>query len=142
SDLHLRSGSPPMWRVHGHLAPIANEAVIDSNRLGRIMRELLPEERWQRYEQTLDLDFAYALADEARFRVNYFHQLHGYGCVLRHIPARVLSLTDLKAPDVLRQLPHYRDGLVLVTGPTGSGKSTTQAAIIDEINRHHQKHII
>jgi twitching motility protein PilT len=142
SDLHLRAGAPPMWRIHGHLAPIPNEAVIDDNRLGRIMRELLPADRWQQYEEALDLDFAYALGDEARFRVNYFHQLRGYGCVLRHIPARVLSLTELKAPDVLRELPHYRDGLVLVTGPTGSGKSTTQAAIIDEINRHYHKHII
>jgi twitching motility protein PilT len=142
SDLHLRAGAPPMWRVHGHLGPIADEAVIDNERLGRIMSELLPAERWQDFQKKLDLDFAYALADEARFRVNYFHQLRGYGCVLRHIPARVQSLAELKAPEVLRQLPHYRDGLVLVTGPTGSGKSTTQAAIVDEINRHYQKHII
>jgi twitching motility protein PilT len=142
SDLHLRAGAPPMWRVHGHLAPIANEPVIDHARLGQLMQELLSEDRWQRFQETLDYDFAYALGDEARFRVNFFRQLHGFGCVLRHIPAKVLSLVDLGAPMVLRELPHYRNGLVLVTGPTGSGKTTTQAAIVDDINRHYHKHVI
>jgi len=142
SDLHLRAGAPPIWRIHGHLAPIPGEAVIEESRLREMMQELLSEDRWQRFEQRLDFDFAYALGDEARFRVNYFHQLRGLGCVLRHIPARVLTLGELEAPAVLRELPHYRNGLVLVTGPTGSGKSTTQAAIVDEINRNYHKHII
>jgi twitching motility protein PilT len=142
SDLHLRAGSPPMWRIHGHLAPIPDEPVLDQEQLTRIMRELPSEERWQRFEKTHDLDFAYPMGDEARFRVNYFCQVRGYGCVLRQIPARVLTLVDLQAPAVLRELPHYRNGLVLVTGPTGSGKSTTQAAIIDEINRYYSRHII
>ncbi len=142
SDLHLRAGSPPMWRVHGHLAPIEGEAVLDEERLTQLMRPLPTANLWERFERTHDIDFAYALGDEARFRVNYFRQLHGQGCVLRHIPARVLTLAELKAPEVLTRLPHFRDGLVLVTGPTGSGKSTTQAAIVDEINRHYHKHII
>jgi twitching motility protein PilT len=142
SDLHLRAGSPPMWRIHGHLAPIANEPVLEQDRLVQLMSEICRPEGWQRFEETLDFDWAYALGDEARFRVNYFSQHHGYGCVLRHIPAKVQSLADLKAPEVLRQMPHYRNGLVLVTGPTGSGKSTTQAAIVDEINRNYNKHII
>jgi twitching motility protein PilT len=142
SDLHLRAGAPAMWRIHGHLAPIPGEPVIDEPRLRHLMRQLLSEERWQRFEQRLDLDFAYALGDEARFRVNYFHQLRGVGCVLRHIPARVQTLRELQAPHVLRDLPHYHNGLVLVTGPTGSGKSTTQAAIVDEINRNYHKHVI
>lgn len=142
SDLHLRAGSPPFWRVHGHLAPIPNEPLIEQDRIARIMRELVGDLRWQHFVQKHDLDFAYALADEARFRVNFLNQHRGYGCVLRHIPAKVQTLDDLGAPEVLRELPHYRNGLVLVTGPTGSGKSTTLAAIIDEINRHYQKHII
>jgi twitching motility protein PilT len=142
SDLHLRAGAPPMWRIHGHLEPIPEEPVLDQGRLERMMREIIQEERWQRFEETLDHDWAYALGDEARFRVNYLRQWNGYGCVLRHIPARVLTLEDLKAPGVLRELVHFRNGLVLVTGPTGSGKSTTLAAIIDEINRHYHKHII
>src|SRR5258708_21167117 len=82
------------------------------------------------------------MGEEARFRVNYLGELHGYGCVLRHIPAKVLTLSDLKAPEVLKNLPHYRNGLVLVTGPTGSGKSTTLAAIVEEINQNYQKHVI
>jgi twitching motility protein PilT len=131
-----------MWRLHGHLAPIPGEAVLDEERLGRLMREIATEDQWKRYRQSLDFDFAYAMGTEARFRVNYFRQLHGFGCVLRHIPAKVLTLSDLKAPEVLKNLPHYRNGLVLVTGPTGSGKSTTLAAIIDEINQNYARHVI
>jgi twitching motility protein PilT len=142
SDLHLRAGAPPIWRVHGHLAPIPNEPVLDPERLGKLMRELCSEDQWKKYTKTLDFDFAYAMGEEARFRVNYFYQIRGFGCVLRHIPAKVLTLEDLKAPEVLKNLPHYHNGLVLVTGPTGSGKSTTLAAIIDEINQNYQKHII
>jgi twitching motility protein PilT len=142
SDLHLRAGSAPMWRIHGHLGPIEGEAVLEHDQLSRIMREICSEDGWQRFQETLDFDLAYAMGEEARFRVNFFNQILGYGCVLRHIPFKVLTLIDLKAPDVLRQLPHYRSGLVLVTGPTGSGKTTTQAAIVDEINRYYQKHVI
>jgi twitching motility protein PilT len=142
SDLHLRAGAPPMWRIHGHLGPIPEEPVIDQERMARLMHEIIPAERWQRFQKTFDHDWAYAIGDEARFRVNYFQHNHGYGCVLRHIPAKVLTLQDLEAPEVLSELPHFRDGLVLVTGPTGSGKSTTLAAIIDEINRHYHKHVI
>ncbi len=142
SDLHLRAGSPPMWRIHGHLGPIDGEAVIEQERMARLMSEICSEHGWARFQKTLDYDFAYAMGEAARFRVNFFSQNHGYGCVLRHIPAKVLSLADLKAPEVLRQMPHYRNGLVLVTGPTGSGKTTTQAAIVDEINRNYNKHVI
>jgi twitching motility protein PilT len=142
SDLHLRAGSPPMWRLHGHLGPIGKEPVLEQDRLIKIMRELVTEENWKKFEERLDYDFAYAMGEEARFRVNYMGQLRGYGCVLRHIPAKVLTLSDLKAPEVLKNLPHFHNGLVLVTGPTGSGKSTTLAAIIDEINRNYAKHVI
>jgi twitching motility protein PilT len=142
SDLHLPSGSPPMWRLHGHLGPIPEEPVLDQDRLGKLMREIATDDQWSKYRERLDFDFAYAMGSEARFRVNYFDQIRGFGCVLRHIPAKVLTLTDLKAPEVLKNLPHFRNGLVLVTGPTGSGKSTTLAAIIDEINQNYSRHII
>jgi twitching motility protein PilT len=142
SDLHLRAGAPPMWRIHGHLAPIPGEQTIENDRLGTLMCEIVPEERWRHYLHHHDSDLAYALGNEARFRVNFFRQLHGYGCVLRHIPARVQTLSELGAPDVLKTLPNFRSGLVLVTGPTGSGKSTTLAAIIDQINRTHHKHVV
>src|ERR1700674_5886799 len=88
SDLHLRAGAPPMWRIHGHLAPIPDEPPIDQNRLGSIMQEIIREDRWMKFVEHLDHDFAYALGNEAGFRVNFFNQFHGYGCVLRHIPAR------------------------------------------------------
>src|SRR5262245_32671042 len=112
SDLHLRAGSPPMWRVHGHLAPIPDEPVLDQAQLGKLMHEIAGDDRWQRYLATLDFDFAYAMGAEARFRVNFLGQLHGHGCVLRHIPAKVLTLADLGAPEVLKTLPHFRNGLV------------------------------
>src|SRR5712692_9075089 len=79
SDLHLRADALPMWRIHGHLIPVPGEPVLDNNRLGRMMREIISEERWRRFEQTLDHDWAYALEDEARFRVNYLQQSNGYG---------------------------------------------------------------
>jgi twitching motility protein PilT len=142
SDLHLRAGAPPMWRIHGHLAPIPGETTIENDRLGTLMCEIVPEERWRHYLRSLDSDLAYALGSEARFRVNFFRQLHGFGCVLRHIPAKVLTLTELGAPEVLKSLPSFRSGLVLVTGPTGSGKSTTLAAIVDQINRCYHRHVI
>jgi twitching motility protein PilT len=142
SDLHLRGGVAPMWRIHGHLAPIASEPALENGRLGKIMSEIAGEQRWKRFEEHLDLDFAYALGDEARFRVNYLRNLGGYGCVLRQIPAKVLTLDELGAPAKLKDLPKFRGGLVLVTGPTGSGKSTTLAAIIDDINRTAHKHIV
>jgi twitching motility protein PilT len=142
SDLHLRASAPPMWRIHGTLGAIPGEPVLPQELLSGLMSEIIPSDRWERFREAGDFDFAYAMGDEARFRVNYLHQLHGYGCVLRHIPTRIQTLTDLGAPEVLRQLPHFRNGLVLVTGPTGSGKSTTLAAIVDEINRHYSKHIV
>src|SRR5437867_933417 len=92
SDLHLRAAAPPMWRIHGHLAPVPDEPVVDDARLARILHEIAGEDRWQRYQEAHDIDFAYALGDEARFRVNYLYQARGCGCVLRHIPAKVLSL--------------------------------------------------
>src|SRR5437867_420934 len=106
SDLHLRAGAPPMWRIHGHLAPIAGEKTLDQASLGSLMQEIIREDRWVKYTENLDHDFAYAMGDEARFRVNFLNQFHGYGCVLRHIPARVLTLADLGAPEVLKELPH------------------------------------
>src|SRR6185436_9272950 len=82
SDLHLRAGYPPMWRIHGHLAPIPNEPALSNERLGGLMQEIIREDRWVKFEENLDHDFAYAMGDEARFRVNYMRTFRGYGCVL------------------------------------------------------------
>jgi len=106
------------------------------------MAEICEAARWKRYLDTGDLDFAYALGERARFRANFYMQGDGLGCIFRIIPSKILSLEDLNAPEVLKRFANFRSGLVLVTGPTGSGKSTTLAAIIDYINTNYSKHIL
>jgi twitching motility protein PilT len=141
SDLHLCSNLPPKIRVHGILEPLP-EAPIPPEEMSRILHEVCPEDKWQHYTSNLDMDFAYELGSVARFRVNYMHNHYGPGAVLRIIPTKILTIEDLNLPQVLKEVCEYPSGLVLVTGPTGSGKSTTLAAMIDYINVHHSKHII
>ena len=142
SDLHLRSGLKPMMRVHGVMNELEDEPVLTQEMMGSILSEAAGEKRWERFKEKRDLDFAYSLGEKARFRVNYLQQIDGHGAVLRLIPFNVLSLKKLGAPETLWNLPRYRAGLVLVTGPTGSGKSTTLAAIIDEINQTQERHVV
>ena len=142
SDLHLRAGLKPMVRVHGVLSVLENEPQLTQETLGAILSEASGERRWEQFRDQWDLDFAYSLGERARFRVNYLEQINGHGAVLRLIPYNVLSLKDLGAPETLWTLPQYRAGLVLVVGPGGSGKTTTLAAIIDEINRTQQRHVV
>lgn len=141
SDLHLAQGQPPKIRCHGEIIPISKD-VLTQQSLGDMMQEICVPHRWERYLQTGDIDFAYSLGEKARFRANFYMQGEGYGCIFRIIPTKILSLDELKAPEVLRRFAHFRSGLVLVTGPTGSGKSTTLAAIIDYINTNYAKHIL
>ncbi len=142
SDLHLAAGMPPNARIHGGIAAIAGwETFTDAN-LRAHLRELCSPEQWAHYESNLDLDFAYFLDGVGRFRANYFNQERGAGAVFRIIPEKVKSLEELGAPPVLATLAELEFGLVLVTGPTGSGKSTTLAAIVDRINANFAKHII
>lgn len=141
SDLHMTAGRPPLIRLHGELTPLKPEILSESELLSMI-REIAGEGGSQIYESSGDHDFAYALEGVARFRVNVFRQDRGAGAVFRIIPEKILSLEDLGAPAALHKLAELRQGLVLVTGPTGSGKSTTMAAIINEINEHQVKHII
>jgi twitching motility protein PilT len=141
SDLHLMEGQPPKIRVHGEVAPIATE-ILTHEYLGNMMKEICEEKRFNKYLQTGDIDFAYALGDRARFRANFYMQDDGFGCIFRIIPSKILSLADLKSPEVLKKFAMFRSGIVLVTGPTGSGKSTTLAAIIDYINTNFSKHIL
>lgn len=143
SDLHLREGDKPKMRIHGHLQTIEEFPVLDSETLTRMLHEIVPAESfWTRFEATGDVDFAYAMGDAARFRANYFRQLFGYGAIFRIIPSEVLTLDKISAPDVFKGLGDLQSGLVLVTGPTGSGKSTTLAAIIDYINTSYAKKIV
>jgi twitching motility protein PilT len=141
SDMHLMVDEPPRIRVHGDLAPLDMPPLLDVE-VEMLLREICPQGRWEPFLETGDLDFAYEIPGVARFRCNYLHDYRGVAAVFRVIPSRIASLEDLHLPDVLRTICKSHDGLVLVTGPTGSGKSTTLAAMIDYINRDFCRKII
>ena len=141
SDLHLVASRPPLLRLHGELEPLA-PSPLTADQLRAMLEEIAGPGLSATYRRSGDADFAYALAGVARFRVNLFVQQNGPAAVLRIIPEKVLTLEDLGAPAVLSRLADLQQGLVLVTGPTGSGKSTTMAAIIDAINTRHARHVI
>jgi twitching motility protein PilT len=121
--------------------PIRNE-VLTNEEMAYMMSEISGPERWQRYLETGDLDFAYEMDEHSRFRCNFLKQTKGLGCVFRLIPTKILTLDQLGIPPVVKEFGHLRGGLVLVTGPTGSGKSTTLAALMDYINVNFTRHII
>jgi len=141
SDLHLAAGAPPTLRINGKLVRV-NRAVLSREDLHTMLYDILTDEQKARFEATHDLDFSLELAGVGRFRVNAFAQRHGEGIVMRLIPSSVRSLDDLGMPTILKDLTMKERGLVLVTGPTGSGKSTTLAAMVDHINGHRETHII
>lgn len=141
SDLHLNEGFPAMLRVHGEILAINNHK-LDRRTIVPIMKEICEPQRWEKYEKTGDIDFAHAYADKARFRTNYLRSKDGYGAVLRLIPSKILTLKELNLPPAVEKLTRIKSGLVLVTGPTGSGKSTTLAAVIDAINTTQSRHIL
>jgi len=142
SDLHLVAGLEPRIRVHGGLEPVAGRSVLADGELRGLMEELAHERHWDEYTRTNDVDFAYGLENVARFRVNYFVQENGPSAVFRAIPERIVPLEELQLPPAVEKLAHLQKGLVIVAGPTGSGKSTTLAAVIDLINRTYAKHIV
>jgi twitching motility protein PilT len=141
SDLHLGQGQPPKIRRHGEIIPIRPEA-LTAEEMSFMMSEISGSERWARFEESGDLDFAYEMDESSRFRCNFLKQTYGYGAVFRLIPTRIATLEELKLPPVIKEFGHLRRGLVLVTGPTGSGKSTTLAALLDYINIHFSRHIV
>ena len=136
SDLHLVVGQKPKYRVHGQVVLLGNEPVFDAPTLESYLFEILSATERQRFEQRHDLDVAYGIEGKYRYRCNYFCQRTGYGAVFRLIPSTIQTLAELNMPPVLTELTSLRSGLVLVTGPTGCGKSTTLAAMIDHINEH------
>jgi twitching motility protein PilT len=142
SDLHLAAGREPRMRVDGELLPVDFWDRLETDALLGLMRPIANEHQWRSYERCGDVDFAYGLQGVARFRVNYFRQEHGAGAVFRIIPEKIVALEDLDLPESIGRFVELSKGLVLVTGPTGSGKSTTLAAIIDRINRTQAKHIV
>src|SRR5919197_23240 len=141
SDLHLVSGSQPILRVSGELQRV-RYAVLESDDLKKMLYEVAPEYKIKQFEETGDVDFAYEIPGLARYRANYFVQKYGVAAVFRQIPDTILTVEQLGLPAVLNKLPLYPKGLVLVTGPTGSGKSTTLAALVDYANTHRKDHIL
>ena len=141
SDLHMQEGQPPKMRVHGDIQAIRSEPLTKAE-MAQMLSEVVGPKRWEKFEELGDLDCAYELSADSRFRCNLHKHLHGYGGIFRLIPNKIATLEQLKVPTVIKRFANMRGGLVLVTGPTGSGKSTTLAALIDFINSSYSRHII
>lgn len=142
SDLHLCSGERPFIRVHGRMRKLEEYETSSHERLKELLWAIAPERNRREWDEVADTDFAYELSGVARFRCNYFHDRHGIGAVFRLIPSELATVTDLNLPQAMVNLCFLSKGLVVVTGPTGSGKSTTLAALVDHVNKHRNDHII
>jgi twitching motility protein PilT len=141
SDLHLVAGSQPILRVHGDLERVKYK-IMENDELKSILYEICPENKIKMFEETGDIDFGYEVPNLARYRCNFFQQKWGIGAVFREIPSEILTAEQLGLPPVLNKLAMQHKGLILVTGPTGSGKSTTLAAMVDYVNRNKKSHIL
>ena len=141
SDLHLAAGLPPRIRLHGELADVAGQSPLRDAELRSALRALVTADQWASFEERHDLDFAHSHGRD-RFRANYFEQAQGAAAVFRRIPEKIATLEELTLPPAIERLTHVTSGLILVTGPTGSGKSTTLASIVDRINETYEKHVV
>src|SRR5439155_583397 len=141
SDNHLSIINSPTLRINGELVRV-DFPPMKNEELKAMVYEIAPEGKIKQFEETLDIDFGYEVPDVMRYRVNFFQQKYGISAAFRSIPSQVLTLDELGLPPVLKKFPMLKKGLVLVTGPTGSGKSTTLAAMIDHSNLHRHDHII
>ncbi|MBL7191946.1 Flp pilus assembly complex ATPase component TadA, partial [bacterium] len=141
SDLHLSTGSNPMVRIHGLLRKL-DMPLMTPEGMEHIARSVLTEEQWERFEEMKEIDLSKKLDDIARFRVNIFQQINGIGGVFRTIPSEIKSFEELGLPEVMKDLSLRDRGLVLLTGPTGSGKSTSLATMVDWINEYKELHVI
>ena len=141
SDLHLSSGLPPMIRVHGDVRRI-NLPVMEHKDVHGMVYDIMNDGQRKIYEETLECDFSFEIPNLARFRVNAFNQQRGAAAVFRTIPSKVLTLEELNCPKIFKEISEYPRGIVLVTGPTGSGKSTTLAAMVNHINENEYGHIL
>ena len=142
SDLHLASDMEPRIRIHGELQPVDGRDPLSPETIDEMLRDLASPAQWSTFVDTGDLDFAHSLHDVARFRCNFLRQQNGPSAVFRVIPQEILTVEQLGLPKAVRDLAALTRGLVLVTGPTGSGKSTTLAAVIHEINQASSRHIV
>src|SRR5436309_9092096 len=142
SDLHLTAGAPPVVRVHGDLVRLEEYPVLTPRALQGMIYAMLPQKLRERFEQELELDMSYSLPGKARFRVNVFFQRDSMGAVFRVIPYEIKSIDELQLPPVVADLARFPRGFVVVTGPTGSGKSTTLASMVDVVNSERAGHIM
>ncbi|MCZ7683253.1 MAG: ATPase, T2SS/T4P/T4SS family [Sandaracinaceae bacterium] len=142
SDLHVCTGVVPMVRLHGEMQPLEERGPFSEEELSKLLLEIVPARNREEFEQTSDTDFAHTIPEVARFRVNYFRDRKGIGGVFRQIPFEILPPEKLGIPSQVLELCYLTKGLVLVTGPTGSGKSTTLATLIDVVNQRRADHII
>ncbi|MCF8192649.1 MAG: type IV pilus twitching motility protein PilT, partial [Candidatus Methylopumilus sp.] len=141
SDLHLSADMPPMIRVHGDIRKI-NLPVLDHAQVRAMIYDIMSDTQRKQYEESLECDFSFEIANLARFRVNAFNHNRGAGAVFRNIPSQIMSLEELNCPAIFKEIADQPRGLCLLTGPTGSGKSTTLAAMIDYINNKAYAHIL
>jgi twitching motility protein PilT len=142
SDLHITAGIPPAVRVHGSLRPLEGHPMLSPSDTEVLVRSVLTEDQWERFDKTNELDFAYAVPEVSRFRVNVYRQRGSVGAAFRSIPHIIRNLSELGLPLDVDRFAHLPRGLVLVTGPTGSGKSTTLASLLDVANRTRAAHIM
>jgi twitching motility protein PilT len=142
SDLHLTAGAPPTVRLHGDLVRLDEYPILTPRALQGMIYAILPQKMRERFEQELELDMSYSLVGKARFRVNVYLQRDSIGAAFRLIPYEIKNIDDLELPSVVADLARYPRGFVVVTGPTGSGKSTTLASMVDIVNRERQAHIM
>jgi twitching motility protein PilT len=142
SDVHISTGSVPMVRIDGDMVPISGTSPLTETQVSEMIYSVMTENQKKIYEEKLELDFAIQIGEDLRFRVNAFRTINGPAAAFREIPNGIRSLSDLHAPEAVRGLSNFTKGLVLVVGPTGSGKSTTLAALIDHINATQEVHII
>jgi twitching motility protein PilT len=142
SDVHLTAGAPPLLRINGDLGPMPQLPVISGEEIRRVIYSVMTQRQRERFETDLELDFAYALPGQSRFRVNVYRQREALGVAFRRIPYEINTTEDLGLPPIVTSFAGMARGMVLVTGPTGSGKSTTLAAIVDLANRTRRDHIM
>ena len=142
SDLHLKEGQVPKMRLNGEIEELVGHPKLTHQLMSTLLSGICPADVWKKYGKMGDVDFAYSMGGESRFRANYYRHFDGFGAIFRIIPVKILTLEQLGTPDVFKRFAELKSGLVLVTGPTGSGKSTTLAAIIDYINKNYARKIV